>query len=137
MLLAARAASSMNQGGYVLTNAHVVWPPQDVRVVFLDGSEHPAGLVLKWELMGDLAVIGPLDTDIPPLTLEDGGIADRQRYASHRLPCRVWRVSSANHNLGHSFQVPGVGANRHHLFPNRCRYCGRSERWRSFSGVLL
>jgi len=72
MLLAARAASSMNEGGYVLTNAHVVWPLQDVRVVFLDGSEHLDAPVLKWDLMGNLAVIGSLDTDIPPLTLEYG-----------------------------------------------------------------
>ena len=49
MLLAARAASSMNEGGYVLTNAHVVWPTQDVRVVFLNGSEHLDAPVLKFD----------------------------------------------------------------------------------------
>ena len=28
------------EGGYVITNAHVVWPFEEVRVVFPDGSEH-------------------------------------------------------------------------------------------------
>jgi hypothetical protein len=60
------------EGGYVLTNAHVVWPFDEVRVVFPDGSEHLDAPVLNWDLMGDLAVIGPLDTDITPLALVDG-----------------------------------------------------------------
>ena len=60
------------QGGYVVTNAHVVWPFEKVRVVFPDGSEFLDASVLAWDLMGDLAVIGPLDTDIAPLELVDG-----------------------------------------------------------------
>ena len=60
------------QGGHVVTNAHVVWPFQSVRVVFPDGSEYLDAPVRNWDLMGDLAVIGPLDSDISPLPLLDG-----------------------------------------------------------------
>ena len=60
------------QDGYVVTNAHVVWPFEKARVVFPDGSEFPDAPVLSWDLMGDLAVIGPLDTEIAPLELVNG-----------------------------------------------------------------
>ena len=59
-------------GGYVVTNAHVVWPFHEVRVVFSDGAEFPEAPVANMDLMGDLAVIGPLDTDLPALELVDG-----------------------------------------------------------------
>ena len=60
------------EGGYVLTNAHVPWPFDQVRVVFPDGSEFRQAPVAYWDLMGDLALIGPLDTDLSPLALVDG-----------------------------------------------------------------
>lgn len=50
------------EDGYVVTNAHVVWPFQTVRVVFPDGSEFLDAPVLNWDLMADLAIIGPLQT---------------------------------------------------------------------------
>ncbi|MFQ5933556.1 MAG: trypsin-like peptidase domain-containing protein [Dehalococcoidia bacterium] len=59
------------EGGYVVTNAHVVWPFQEVRVVFPDGSEYLDAPVLNWDLMGDIAVIGPLETAINPVELVD------------------------------------------------------------------
>jgi cyclophilin family peptidyl-prolyl cis-trans isomerase len=60
------------QGGYVVTNAHVVWPFDKVRVVFPDGSEHPEAPVMNSDMMADLAVIGPLKTSAEPLTLAGG-----------------------------------------------------------------
>ncbi|MEW5989663.1 MAG: serine protease, partial [Chloroflexota bacterium] len=60
------------EGGYVVTNAHVVWPFQEVRVVFPDGSEYQQAPVLKWNLMADLAVVGPIETTIAPVVLADG-----------------------------------------------------------------
>ena len=60
------------EGGFVITNAHVVWPFDKVRVVISDGSEHVDAPVLNWDLMGDLAVIGPLQTSIDPVALVDG-----------------------------------------------------------------
>ncbi len=61
------------QGNYLLTNAHVVWPYAKVRVVFPDGSEHPAAPVAGWDLIADLALVGPVDTQIEPLPLVDAG----------------------------------------------------------------
>ena len=46
------------QDGYVVTNAHVVWPFQEVRIVFSDGTEYLDTPVANWDLMGDLAVVG-------------------------------------------------------------------------------
>ena len=60
------------EDGYVLTNAHVVWPFEEVRVVFPDGSEYANAAVARYDMMADLAVIGPLDTMAAPLTLVDG-----------------------------------------------------------------
>jgi V8-like Glu-specific endopeptidase len=59
-------------GGYLITNAHVVWPHDKARVVFPDGSEHEDVPVRNWDLLADLAVLGPLDTKQPPLKLADG-----------------------------------------------------------------
>jgi hypothetical protein len=60
------------EDGYIVTNAHVVWPFQTVRVVFPDGSEVLDAPVLNWDLMADLALIGPLQTTINPARLVDG-----------------------------------------------------------------
>ena len=57
---------------YVLTNAHVVWPYQAVRLVFPDGSEFLDAPVVGWDLIADLAVIGPVDTDLEMFELSDG-----------------------------------------------------------------
>ena len=57
------------EGGYVITNAHVVWPFEEVRVVFPNGSEFPDAPVLSWDFMADLAVIGPIEALIEPVDL--------------------------------------------------------------------
>ncbi len=59
-------------GGYLITNAHVVWPYDKARVVFPDGSEHEDVPVRNWDLLADLAVLGPLEAKQPPLKLADG-----------------------------------------------------------------
>jgi S1-C subfamily serine protease len=58
--------------GYVVTCAHVVWPSRNVRVVLPDGSEHTDVPVQNWDLMVDVAVVGPLDTGAAPARLVDG-----------------------------------------------------------------
>ena len=60
------------EGGFVVTNAHVVWPFREARVVFPDGSEFIGAPVFNSDLMGDLAVIGPIQTEVDPLPLMDG-----------------------------------------------------------------
>ena len=60
------------EDGYVVTNAHVVWPYAAVRVVFPDGTEFEDAPVVGWDMMVDVAVIGPLEIDLAPLPLADG-----------------------------------------------------------------
>ncbi len=61
------------EDGYVVTNAHVVWPYESARIVFDGGTEHEDVPVVGWDLMADLAVLGPLEgLDAPPLALADG-----------------------------------------------------------------
>ena len=60
-------------GGYIITNHHVVQPYRLVaRVVFPDGTELWDVPVVGWEPLADLAVLGPVTVPIPPLTLQDG-----------------------------------------------------------------
>lgn len=62
----------LTEGGYLVTNAHVVWPYEKVRVVFPNGVEIEDVPVIDFDLIADLAVIGPLDVDLPGLPLVDG-----------------------------------------------------------------
>lgn len=56
-------------GGYVVTNARVVWPYREVRVVFPDGTEFPQAKVINWDLLADLAVIGVPGTEVQPVEM--------------------------------------------------------------------
>jgi S1-C subfamily serine protease len=60
------------EDGYIVTNAHVVWPFTSVRVTFPDKTEFKTVPVLRWDLMTDIAVVGPVDTNITPLRPIDG-----------------------------------------------------------------
>lgn len=55
---------------YLLTNAHVVWLYEAACIVFPDGSEHLDIPVYAWDLMTDLALIGPLETDLPSVPFD-------------------------------------------------------------------
>jgi len=58
-------------GGYVVTNHHVVWPHDMVWVVFPDGRELWVPVV-GWDPFADVAVVGPVSASAEPLTLADG-----------------------------------------------------------------
>ena len=60
------------EGGYLVTNAHVVWPFDAARVVFSDGTAFKKVPVKGWDLLTDLAVLGPIDAPAQPATLLDG-----------------------------------------------------------------
>ncbi len=53
--------------GYIVSNAHVVWPHEIVRVVFADGSEYLDTPVVAWDMVADLAILGPVDTSVRPI----------------------------------------------------------------------
>ncbi len=58
--------------GYVLTNAHVVWPFQEARVVLPDGSSWDHAPVAAADVLVDLALLGPIETSAPPVSLVGG-----------------------------------------------------------------
>ncbi len=60
------------EGGYVVTNAHVVWPYDEANIIFPDGKEFGRVEVIGWDLLTDLAVLGPLDATADPLEFVDG-----------------------------------------------------------------
>ena len=60
------------EGGYILTNAHVVWPFDKARVVSSDGAEYTEAPVVETDLMADLALLGPVEEDAPAIKLSDG-----------------------------------------------------------------
>ena len=66
------ASGVLIEGGYVVTNYHVVWLYGAARVVFPDGTELQNVPVVGWDSMADLAVLGPVDVSARPLNLEDG-----------------------------------------------------------------
>jgi S1-C subfamily serine protease len=69
---AGTASGILIEDGYVLTNAHAVWPFRQARLVFSDGLEQLNAPVLGWDLMADLAVIGPLSRTRGQATLVNG-----------------------------------------------------------------
>ena len=60
------------EGGYILTNYHVVEPYRTVRVVFPNGAEFRNTPVVGWDSRADLAVLGPVDVLEHPLELTNG-----------------------------------------------------------------
>ena len=60
------------EGGYLVTNAHVVWPFNEARVVFPDGADFDKVPVIGWDNLADLAVLGPISSPAKPVALIDG-----------------------------------------------------------------
>ena len=69
---AATGSGILIEGGYVLTNYHVVWPHEAVWVVFPDGTQLDNVPVVGWDPMADLAVLGPVNVSAEPLRMTDG-----------------------------------------------------------------
>ena len=60
------------EGGYLVTNLHVVWPPfGEKSVVFPDGTQMTVPLA-AWDPMSDIALLGPVNVTVPPLEFRDG-----------------------------------------------------------------
>ena len=58
-------------GGYLVTNAHVVWPSNGAKVVFPDGTVIRNVPLVGWDLLADLAVLGPVNSSAQPLKLSE------------------------------------------------------------------
>ena len=59
------------EGNYVVTAAHVVWPSTNATIVFDDGTEHTDIPVVSYDLLADLAFVGPIKTSVPHLEFAD------------------------------------------------------------------
>ena len=59
-------------GGFIVTNAHVVWGYPNVLVKFPNSDTHRTLPVVGLDLMADLAVIGPVNVLLEGLDLRDG-----------------------------------------------------------------
>ncbi len=59
-------------GGFVATNAHVLWPFSSAQVVTSDGRVFDDTPVAASDFLLDLAILGPIDTELPPAPLADG-----------------------------------------------------------------
>ena len=58
-------------GGYLVTNAHIVWPNAGAQVTFPDGTVIPNAPLVGWDLLADLAVLGPVSVSAKPVTLSE------------------------------------------------------------------
>ena len=67
-----RGSGFLIDGNYLVTSAHVVWPYDTARVVFPDGTEIKDAPLVGWDYMADLAILGPVDVPIAPVSLADG-----------------------------------------------------------------
>ena len=54
----------------VLTAAHVVYPHRSARVVFPDGTELRDVPLIGWDLLTDIAVLGPVQSEVAPPPLD-------------------------------------------------------------------
>ena len=50
----------------ILTAAHVLYPHRSARIVFSDGTELLDVPLIAWNLLTDIAVLGPVQLDSPP-----------------------------------------------------------------------
>ena len=54
--------------GVILTAAHVLYPHRSAHIVFADGSEVLDVPLIAWDLLADVALLGPVQLDSPPAT---------------------------------------------------------------------
>ena len=58
-------------GGYLVTNSHIVWPNDSVLATFPDGTVIRNVPLAGWDLLTDLAVLGPVNVSAQPLILTE------------------------------------------------------------------
>ena len=87
------------EGGYIVAAYLAVWPYSTVRVVFADGSEYSDVPVANYDPLAGWALLGPVDTPAPPLTLANG--------ESTALGSELFLIVYAEEN--ESFPKPVIG----------------------------
>ena len=106
------ASGVLIDGGYVVTNHHVVWPYDLVRVVFPDGTELESVPVIGSDPMADVAVLGQSMSWAQPLPLEgaehDTAIGSELFLIGY--PAEVDPASDAYNHPWNTLSLPGMGA---------------------------
>ena len=69
---AAGGSGILIEDGYVVTNAHVVEPYDRVDLTFPGLDYHPDVPVVGVDALADIAVLGPIDVDRPPMQIRSG-----------------------------------------------------------------
>jgi S1-C subfamily serine protease len=64
-----RGTAVLLDNGYLLTNADTVWPFTAGRVLLSDGEELLDVPVAHWDMLANLALLGPVETALPTITL--------------------------------------------------------------------
>ncbi len=64
-----RGSGFLIEGGYLISNAHVVYPYMDLTVSFPNGTKLNSVPLIGWDLLADIAVLGPIDVPIEPVVL--------------------------------------------------------------------
>ena len=68
---ASSGSALLVERGYLVTNAHIVWPNDSVNVTFPNGTVIQNAPLVAWDLLADLAVLGPINVSAQPLALSD------------------------------------------------------------------
>ena len=58
-------------GGYLVTNSHILWPNDSIRATFPDGTVIRNVPLVGWDLLTDLAVLGPVNVSAQHLVLAE------------------------------------------------------------------
>lgn len=58
-------------GGYLVTNSHILWPNESVLATFPDGTVIRNVPLVGWDLLTDLAVLGPINVSAQHLVLAE------------------------------------------------------------------
>jgi S1-C subfamily serine protease len=74
-----RGTAVLLDNGYLVTNAETVWPFPAVRVLLSNGEELLDVPVAHWDMMTNLALLGPVETGLPALSLANGERLDEGR----------------------------------------------------------
>ena len=110
----ATGSAVLFENGWIITNAHVVWPQDSVRLVFEDGEEHFDVPVIRTDDYLDLALLGPISTDrsgVPLLESVDLQTADEVYLIGY--PAEIEEFPSATITRGlvsriRTWEKPGI-----------------------------
>ena len=104
------------EGGYLVTNAHVVWPNTAVQVTFPDGTVSRTLPVVGWDLIADVAVLGPVRVSAEPISLSDASVPPiGSEVLTVGYPGSPGRPSSAYVGAWIGITISRMAAGRTHL----------------------